>query len=334
MPKPYFPEFSNGWPALVEALKSKKVAVIGHIRPDGDCMGSQVGLTRILNQLSIETTAVNRDPYPREITEFVGDTPVALGEAALNRSFDVAITVDCSAMDRIGEELATKVNTVYACIDHHITNPLFAEVNWVPKDAAATAEVIAGIAFDNGISIDPITAQALYVGIATDTGQFRYAATTQRVFDICGQLMEHGANPNTAAQSLYERQKKGRVELLKAYLNTLQFYMDDQLCIGQLTPAMFEAAGSERTDAEGFVDYARNVETVKIACILEEQPDGSTKGSLRAKESRYRVDQLAGYFGGGGHTCAAGFGHPDSPESFLPIFIEKTREHLQLVEQS
>jgi bifunctional oligoribonuclease and PAP phosphatase NrnA len=324
----FFPIFSEAFSQLLPSLVNKRVTVIGHIRPDGDCVGSQIALCRILRAAKIDAVAYNAHPIPLNLKTFVGDT--AFMEAAENFSEDINyhLAVDCSAVNRVGTQLQASLKKIHLCIDHHVSNPGFAEQNWIDANASATAEIIAGIAFDNKMTIDPVTAQALYVGIATDTGQFRYAATSERVFRLCALLLAHGADPHAAAHELYERESEGRVKLLQRFLETMESHLDGQLVFGKITQPMLTDTGTKREEAEGFIDYARNIDTVRIAAVLEEQTDGSVKVSLRSKFPEFQVDQLAARFNGGGHACAAGF-HMNVPFSSFPeIFLKEVDEHL------
>lgn len=324
----FFPTFSKEFARLLPSLANKRVAVIGHIRPDGDCIGSQIALCRILRSAKVEAIAYNHHSIPFNLKTFLGDTPFEEAQAKPPSDFDRIITVDCSATNRMGEHYQSHFKPIHLCIDHHISNSGFAEYNWIDSDAAATAEIIAGIAYDCKIEIDSVTAQALYVGMATDTGQFRYAATTTRVFKLAAWLLEKGADAHAAAHELYERESSGRVNLLQCFLKTLESHLDDQLVFGKITQAMFTDTHTIREETEGFIDYARNIDTVKIAALLEQQPDGTVKGSLRSKFPKYQVDKLAAKFNGGGHACAAGF-HMSIPfEDFPDTFVKAVKEHL------
>lgn len=326
MSKAFFPDFSRGFSKLLPDLAGKRVAVIGHIRPDGDCIGSQVALCRILRSRGIDATTYNEHPCPRNLLTFLGDTPFVEAAQSLPDDIDYRIAVDCSGANRMGSKLSQY--PIQLCIDHHLSNNGFAEINWIDARAAATAEIIAGIVSDCQIDIDPVTAQALYVGIATDTGQFRYTATSERVFQLCSSLVKAGANPNEAAHQLYEREPSSRMKLLQRFLPSIESHLGGQLAFGKITQSMLKETKARREETEGFIDYARNIDTVKIAALLEEQPDGSVKGSLRSKFPEYQVDELAARFNGGGHACAAGFHSDTAYAAFPDIFIKEVEKHL------
>jgi len=325
-----YPELSLSIRDAVDELRGRKVAVVGHLRPDGDCIGSQVGLCRILHGQNVDAVCVNADPIPRRLEFLVRDTPFFRAKDFKPEGY-LAVTVDCADQERTGELLLRAFPEVELNIDHHISNTQYAKRNYIESSSAATAEILAGVALDNGWRIDPTTAQALYVGIATDTGQFRFPSTTRRVFSISGRLLDRGADPAAASNELYERESIGKMRLLQKFLASLRLECGGRVCLGFLSSNFFEETGTTSEDAEGLVDYARSIDGVDIAGILEERPDG-IKGSLRCKDLRFRVDQIAALFQGGGHACAAGFTARMSFEEFRPALIEAIPQRLDEVD--
>lgn len=164
--------------------------------------------------------------------------------------------------------------------------------------------------------MDAQTAQALYVGVLTDTGQFRYQSTTRRTFELAAELLSCGANPTRAGFELYERESVGRMRLLERFLATLTMECGGRVCLGRLPVGVFEATGTTAEDTEGLVDYARAIDGVDVGVLIEERNDGTVKASLRAKDPIYRLDKIAGLFNGGGHACAAGLNLKKDTEHF------------------
>lgn len=311
----------------VEQFKGRKVAVLGHQRPDGDCIGSIVAVVRVLKSLGIEAVGINRDAVPGSIGAFVADTPLLLAED-FQYEGQLALTVDSADFKRVGERLNDLFPEVALNIDHHISNKNYALENIVISEASATAEILAGMFFDLGYEIDAITAQALYVGIATDTGQFRFPSTTSDTFEIVRRLCEHGANPSEAAYQLYERESFAKIQLLQHFLDSLHLDFDNRVCVGTLENGIYQKTGATLDDAEGLVDYARSINGVDIGVLIEDC-DGAIKVSLRAKDPFYRVDQVAKQFGGGGHACAAGLNVENSSiAEFQPELTKALGEHL------
>ncbi len=326
----HFAGLSPGFGALVESLRQRRVAVIGHARPDGDCIGSQVALARVLRKLGAEPACVNRDPVPRRLAFLCADEPF-LRPGDFRPEGHIPLAVDCADADRPGPEVRALFDGYEAGIDHHLSNTRFARRNFVDSGAAATAEILAGMFLDNRWPIDRVTAQALYVGLATDTGQFRFPSTSPRVLEIAARLLELGADPAAAADELYERESLGKMKLLQAFLASLRLECGGRVCLGVLPPNVFAEAGAAPEDTEGLVDYARCIEGVEIAALIEDR-GSETKGSLRAKDERFRVNDLAGRFEGGGHACAAGFTVGLPFRDFYPGFVEALGKHLREVE--
>lgn len=301
----YFPELSAEFCALATSAKGQSVCVIGHARPDGDCVGAQIAAAEMVSTFGANVTLTNADQVPDPLRYLEGSEsisiiePGSLGDAGL-------LYVDCADEGRVGPKtsIALEQRRRLCNIDHHITNTRFAEVNLIDSEASATCEILAGIAFDLALSISESTAQALYTGIVTDTGRFSYAATSSRVFELCSRLVKSGASPRLAAENLYENVTLPRLKLLERFLGSLTYECENKVCIGMLRQRDFVETGTSYQDTEGFVDYARSVSDVSVGVLLEERKT-TTKASLRAKSKELRVDQIASKFGGGGHACAA-----------------------------
>ncbi len=324
----FYPDLKTEFLATLEALRGKKVAVIGHMRPDGDCIGSIVGLVRVLNTMDygIEAIGVNRDLTPKVLQNFVGDTPFHLyGEVDLN-GYE-AIAVDCADERRMSGKLRDSFDTILMNVDHHISNPAYATHNFVVPHASATAEILAGLFLDLDLEIDAVAAQALYVGIVTDTGQFRFASTTPTTFEIACQLCGKGAEPAKAAFDLYENESFNKLGLLQHFLASLELHFGDRVCLGTLLKSDFEATGAHSDETEGLVDYARAIEGVEIGVLIEERHDGF-KASLRAKEPVYAVHEIAQQFNGGGHACAAGLNVNMAYDDFRTALLSAIDTHL------
>jgi len=326
----FYPGQNTAFTELLEAVQGRRVAVLGHMRPDGDCIGSQVALTRVLRAIGVDAVSVNRHEPPRDIAPIVGDTPFLLWDEFTNDDH-LSINVDCADPIRVSQKLFEMFPETLANIDHHLSNPDYAKINIVEAESAATAQVLGGLFFDFDLPVDHVTAQALFVGIATDTGQFRSPSTNQQVFRICSRLMDRGASPSDAARHLFENERFNKLALLQRFLASLRLEIGGRVCIGRLPLKAYKDTGAWREEAEGFVDYARDISDVEIGMLLEEYEDGMLKGSLRAKENRYRVDQVAKRFGGGGHACAAGFNVDSTIEGFYLDMVAALEEHLEEV---
>jgi phosphoesterase RecJ-like protein len=327
----YFPKHSAAFMQAIEGIRGRPVAVLGHVRPDGDCIGSQVAMARVLREMGFDAVCYNHHKVPENCASFVGDTPFFVDEEGVDTS-RVAISVDCADRKRLGPVLQEAYPQVYLNVDHHISNSLYAEHNIIEGSSSATGEILGGILLDNKLPIDEVTAQALYVGIATDTGQFRFSSTTRDTFEICCHLMERGADPASAAMQLYERESPAKLALLQRFLASFRYLCEGRVCIGIIDKEAWAATGATKEDTEGLVDYARSIEGVEIGVLLEET-DGMMKGSFRAKDPVHRVDQLAIQFNGGGHACAAGFNPDSTLEEFYPRLVTALEKHFLSIKE-
>ncbi len=329
----FYPDFSDAFARLLDAVAGKSVAVVGHSRPDGDCIGSQVALARILSARGPAAVCVNPDPVPRRLA-FVarGMKFIRTDEALLLPEDTVAVFVDCADHARAGERLKARFPRPAGCIDHHLSNSGYASINIVDDGSAAACEILAGLFIDAGLAIDASAAMALFTGIVTDTGQFRYNSTSQRSFVLAGELVARGASPPEAGYELYERESAGKLRLLQNFLASLTTEFGGRVCIGTLPPGIFEMTGTTAEDTEGLVDFARCVDGVDIGVLIEERSDGGVKASLRAKDPLCRLDLVAGQFGGGGHACAAGLNQKKGLAEFRPLLLAALEDRLRTMD--
>lgn len=326
----HYTRFAGRFAVLLHEMEGQRAVVIGHQRPDGDCIGSQVALCRVLRSQGIDAVCMNPDPVPRRIKFLVGDTPFFQRDE-LPAGDRFALFTDCADHSRAGEKVKALYPAPQACFDHHVSNAGFAKRNFVDTGSAATAEVLAGVFLDADLMFDATTAQALYTGIMTDTGQFRFPSTTHRVFQLCAELVARGASPALAGQELFERESLGKLKLLQHYLASLKFECGGRACIGILPAGIFERVGATVEDTEGLVDYARSIDGVEIGVLIEERP-GLIKASLRATHSDYRIDTVASQFNGGGHANAAGLNYPDTLAAFYPKLVAALQRRLAEVD--
>lgn len=328
----FYPELSQRLRALLPELRQRKLAVIGHARPDGDCIGSQVGLARVLAALGADVVCVNADPVPRRLQFLTRQTKFLRTDDILPvAKAYTAVFVDCADGARCGGRLQAAFPRPLAMFDHHISNVGFADYDFIDVKSAATAEILAGLFLDLDLAIDADAAQALYTGILTDTGQFRFPSTSRRSFMLAAELLARGAQPEEAGFELYERESIGKLRLLESFLKSLRLECDGKVCIGMLPRGIFAATGSDTEDTEGLVDYARSIDGVEIGVLIEERDKGMVKASLRAKNAAYRVDRIAGQFNGGGHACAAGLTLPMGTDEFYTALVAAIAKQMAIV---
>lgn len=291
---------------IFSALRGQRVAVVGHVRPDGDCIGCQIAVTRLLRTLNAEAYCVFHDGMPDIFKSFVEDTPCG----APNAHYDAVVAVDCSDLGRLGN-FGKRFESVYLNIDHHTTNTQFAKNNIINPNAAATAEMVAQLFRQHNWTLDRTAAKALYAGLVTDTDRFTTPSTTTISLEMATWLVALGVRPSDIGNAIFEHESWRRVQLLRRYLNSLKLEFGHTICIGCITEADKRELQTAPGDSDGFVNYARSIEGVQIAILLEES-GADIKVSLRGKNPSYRLDRLAyELWGGGGHPCAAGFTFPN-----------------------
>jgi phosphoesterase RecJ-like protein len=219
-------------------------------------------------------------------------------------SYDAVIVVDCADKERLGErgvifeEISPKI-----CLDHHISNTQYADYNYVDSSAAATGEVIYAFCGELEIPIDLSLATDIYLAVSSDTGCFRQANTTPRTMEIAAKMMSLGVHNYDVNKRMFARTKV-RLELMREYLDTLEFAHDDRITIATLTNERIALCGGTYADCDGLVSIGKNISGVEVSIFLRENEEGKVKVSLRSDE--LDVAAICAKFGGGGHLRAAG----------------------------
>lgn len=298
----------SGLDEVAEALRrSHRIAVVGHIGPDGDALGSMLGLAVAARAAGKEAYATFGDPFvvPHQL-RFL-DTSTLRPVADVPLPLDALVVVDCGDRDRIGSAgvLADAASQVVV-IDHHRSNGGFGDVSWVEPDAGATAQMVFRLLTELGWVVDRPAAEALYTGIVTDTGRFQYSSTSPEVHHIAAALLEAGVRPEEIGQRVYEESPFGYLGLAGTVLQRAQLDEDLSLVWSTLHLDDLASAGIGYEDADGLIDLIRIAEEAQAACLLREVGEGRTKGSLRSRGT-IDVGAVAVALGGGGHRNAAGF---------------------------
>ncbi|MEK6791585.1 MAG: bifunctional oligoribonuclease/PAP phosphatase NrnA [Deltaproteobacteria bacterium] len=296
--------------AVAAVKKARKILVVSHVSPEGDAVGSLLGMTLALRNAGKEVTAYLEDPVPGQMM-FLPGVETIVHTLDSNERFDATVAVDCGQKDRLGKGfVALKEPGVIVNIDHHATNDCFGDINVVVGDASAAGELVYDFCKAGGYEVTRDAAVNMYVAIHTDTGSFRYSCSTPDAFRKAGELVALGADPWETARRVYENYPAKKYVLLAMVLSTLEV-----VNIGNgagdaatllVTLEMFKKAGADKDLADGFVNYARAIEGVQVGALFREIKQGEYKVSLRAKGD-VDVAAVAQGFGGGGHKNAAGF---------------------------
>lgn len=276
--------------------------VTSHTRPDGDAIGSVLATRELLCCLGKQAYAVMSDPVPVIYRPLPGSDAILRTERVPDAG-DTAIILECDSVQRTGLQGLDANGRTLVNIDHHNSAREFAHVNWIQKDACATAEMIFELTQAAGITLTPSMATNLYTAVLTDTGSFCFTGTNSRTFALAEELVRAGADPAAIAHNVYFANPEGKMRLLGEALNTMQRKGD--LMWMHVTQEHMKASGAVEEDCEGLVNYALGIEGVETALFFRELPNGRFRVSLRSKGA-VDVSCIAEKFGGGGHRCASG----------------------------
>jgi len=296
--------------------RARLYVLVTHVNPDGDAIGSQVGLGRYLKSLGFEVRIVNQDETPRELRFLEFDDPFAEAydparHDGLLDAADAIVLVDNSAPDRLGRmEAPTRARAAKTfCIDHHPARSTPWAGNVIDTSASATAVIVYELLRAEGGTPDRAAADALYAGLATDTGFFRFNSTSPRAFRIAAELLEAGADPTRCYREVYERNAPAYMRLLGSALAGLSLGGDGAVASVGITLAMIAACGAADVDTSEFTTPLLAVDGVRVAILFRELPGDKVKVSLRSK-GELDVSRMAAEFGGGGHRNASGIVMP------------------------
>lgn len=291
---------------VIEAIRAaKRIALVSHVSPDGDTVGSTLAMRLGLMELGKELTLLCQDKIPEVLCFLPGAELFRVPEETQNR-YDLLLCLDVSDEKRMGRCAALTARAAHtAQVDHHGTNTRFCEVNCVDGDAPANCLIVYELLQRLGCTITPDVALCLAVGLSTDTGHLTYNSTTPEAYRVMGELVEAGAPIAEAYRRLYRERLPRQVALLAKALESLTFHDEGRMTSIRLTRKDFSDCGALPEDAEIIVNNGLDIQGVRMCVFGREQADGSVKLSLRAIPP-YRVSGVAQAFGGGGHPQAAG----------------------------
>jgi len=312
MPLTLPPERQTDARAIAEPLApGRRVVLTTHVNPDGDGLGSEVGLTHLLRPLGVEAVIANPTATPARFAFLFRDCPgVDRSAEAVKvlRTADVIVVLDIADLGRLGMLAETVVSrgVPVACIDHHVSpGTLPAGPRYVDPGAAATGELVAEIAVANGWPLAPAAARALYVALLTGAGGFRFANTRPRTLRVAAELLEAGLDPESIYLDVYANAPPGRPRLLAEALQTLVVEEDVGLAWVTVPPGALQRYRVTVDDLEGVVEFPRSISGVRMALLFREMSQGRVKVSLRSVGD-VDVAAFAKPFGGGGHKHASG----------------------------
>ncbi len=316
---------------MTEAIRKIKeagsIALLTHINPDADTLGSALGMYHALKELGKRVVVVNVSELPYNL-DFL--PAIERVQKKLPSWSDLWISFDSGSFDRLGieEKEAFLIN-----IDHHRTNTMYGDINIVDPDAAATAQVVYELFEKGGFPVPEPSAVCLYTALADDTGFFKYDSVKADTFDLAKKLCAKGASPEYVARMLTMREPLSKLRLLPMVLETLELRMNAKVAILRLTQGMLQKSGGKKEMADDALNMARNLVTVEVAILLRQEEDGRIKVSLRSK-SYVDVGKIATKFGGGGHRRAAGFTSDlEDFDRVLQMVLEEIKKEIKSEEK-
>lgn len=300
---------------IQQLTSSKNVLVASHTNPDGDAIGALLATGISLEKVGCRVVLHNESPIPAVYRFLPAVNRIHKEVTDLSR-FDAAVILDCGNLERVGSIAATLEKTIPAIIniDHHTTNTRFGQFQLVDVHACATSEIIYRLIREWKIELDEAIATAIYTGILTDTGSFRFSNTNRESFAICEEMVAMGVNPSMVAGHVYGTYSLGRIKLLNRALDSIEISNNGHLSIMTVTREMLVKTDTLAEDADGLINYARRIRDVKVAALIHELENSN---GLSGEQKRFHVSlrsdgsvdvsRIAMDFGGGGHAVAAGF---------------------------
>ena len=296
-------------------FSAKKVVLFPHINPDGDSTGSCTALSLALRGAGVECY-VCAGEYPKYLKHINNET--FTGDLDLASGADIAVAVDCSAENRLDSRLeAYQSGKMQMCIDHHMNKDGFGEFYYIDEDAAAVSEVVFKIIKASGAVITRDIANALYTGIVTDTGGFRYSNTTAESHRLAAELFEIGVDHTEIIVNLYNNKSLIKLRCENMAIDKMMFFAEGRGVISYLTSGEMAAINAHPEHADEIIDRLRDIDGVEMAAYLEERENG-IKVSMRAKTTS-SVVEICKRNGGGGHAKAAGCTIDDTMENVFAL---------------
>ncbi len=323
------------WERIADIInEGKKFIITTHLFSEGDAIGSELALKRFLCDLNKEAAIVNNEKLPPVYSCFDPDKDVKFlrsKDVNINLDdFDAIFMVDVADWGQLGDfaDMIKASQITKICIDHHPTNPGYADINVIDKGASSAGELIYDLIIHMNGELTLELATPLYLSIATDTGWFKFSNTSANAFKACSALIEAGVKSQIIYEKLYHNKHASYLKLLNLMLGALSSECDGQLVWTKMTKKMIKSSGVEFVDTDVMIDLIRAVNEVEVVVIFRELGERKTKVSFRSKHT-IDVSKLASDFGGGGHVRAAGASLEEPIDTVIGDVISAASELLE-----
>lgn len=303
-------------------LSKDKILILTHRSPDGDTIGSGYALAMALRKLGKSVKVDCTDPFPEKYSYFTDK----LEKLEFDEEF--VVSVDIADTKLLGEKLSDYADKIDLCIDHHGSNTKYAKEYYVEASAAAAAQVIAKLIRLMNVKFDKDIANAIYTGITTDTGCFRYTNVTAETHRIAADMIDCGAESGMINRLMFETKSRSRLEIERRVMDSIQFYLDGRCAIAYATIDMMKESGAVDSDMEGVSSLPRQIEGVMAGITLREKNNGKFKVSVRTTDE-LDASAICANFGGGGHKAAAGCMITGTLNEAIEQIIEVVRQALE-----
>lgn len=303
-------------------LSKDKILILTHRSPDGDTIGSGYALAMALRKLGKNVKVDCTDPFPEKYSYFTDK----LEKLEFDEKF--VVSVDVADTKLLGEKLSDYADKIDLCIDHHGSNTKYAKEYYVEASAAAAAQVIAKLIRLMNVEFDKDIANAIYTGITTDTGCFRYTNVTAETHRIAADMIDCGAESGMINRLMFETKSRSRLEIERRVMDSIQFYLDGRCAIAYATIDMMKESGAVDSDMEGVSSLPRQIEGVMAGITLREKNNGKFKVSVRTTDE-LDASAICANFGGGGHKAAAGCMITGTLNEAIEQIIEVVRQALE-----
>jgi phosphoesterase RecJ-like protein len=330
---------SNDFQKAVELInKSDNILITTHIKPDGDACGCIAAMCDTLIALDKKAKPILLSGIPEWYQFLFAEQPQIYDEKTsidsdLSDESDLIVIVDTNTYSQLPkfDEYLKQTDKPVLVIDHHVTTDGLGDVELIDTAAAATTLIIFELLKYANWPVTEKIAEALFVGVATDTGWFQFPNTDSRVHRSCAELIDAGVNPTKIYHDLYQNFSLQRFKLMTAMLNTLELHLDGRYATQHLSQANFKQAGATYKDTENLIDECRRISSVEAAALFVELADGRIKASLRSRGA-IDVRKIAQKFGGGGHTMASGAHLPGPLEHAMQLIFEQIKEQFAQID--
>ena len=326
---------------VVEAITgARNILAVGHENPDADTLGATLAVTLIARELGISATAASSD-VPPALYGFLPGIETVRTDPDPDAGYDLLVVSDCATFERVGS-LAARYERLFAelprvVIDHHLSNDATGLADWIDPAAAATCEMVALLAVRLGISLDAgdgALATALMGGIVMDTATFAHPNATPRTLSVSAALVAAGAPLSEISRRIYRSKPEAQLRLFGRVLDRLTSADGGTVVWSRLFDRDLVETGAEPAHSEGIIDLISQADRAEVAILFKEQPDGTTRLSVRTRPDGVDATVLTGLFGGGGHARAAGATVHRPVAEAEPTVVAEARRLSALVRRS